>query len=167
MTSRRLRQLSTRCEQAQDRAREVQGQADQAYSGHIRALYDVTARAEEAEGDAAVIREEAVQLKADLDDAAAELDAARAELAARSDRIAVLGKELEAARLAGRSLALLLHFGEPHSIHRTVETAKDYLATRGVPRDGWVPGDGRSDREVVWRLRVFTAEEGRDDFMAP
>ncbi|WP_413115178.1 hypothetical protein ACK1X7_15140 [Streptomyces sp. CY1] len=167
VTSRRLRKLSTQCEQAQAHAREVQERADQAYSGYIRQLSEVTARAEEAESDAAIIREEAVRLEAAVNEAAAQLDQARAELADRADQIAVLGKELQAARLEGRSLVLLLHFGEPHSIHHTLEAAKDYAATRGVPRDGWGPTDDRPVCELSWRLLVFTAEEGRNDFMAP
>lgn len=169
VTSRRLRALNAQCEQAQARAREVQGRADRAHSGYIRTLYDLTARAEEAESDAAINRDDAFELKAAVDDAMAELDAARAELAARADRIAVLSKELEAARLEGRSLWLLLHFDKPHSIHRTSEAAKDYAATLGVSRDGWVP-NGECDcpvGEVPWRLLTFTTEEGRDAFMAP
>ncbi|MFI1334343.1 hypothetical protein ACH4U7_30395 [Streptomyces sp. NPDC020845] len=169
VTSARLRQLCAENLQAQERAREVQGKADQAYSGYIRKLHEVTARAEEAESDAAIIREEAVQLTAAVDDVAAELDAARAELAARADRIAALGKELDAARLEGRSVWLLLHFGEPHSIHRTSEAAKDYTATLGAPRDGWVTDCEccRPAGEVAWRLMTFTTKEGRDAFMAP
>ncbi|AQW51778.1 hypothetical protein ACIQPP_13910 [Streptomyces violaceusniger] len=81
VTSRRLRALSVQCEQAQARAREVQEKADRAYSGYIRKLYDLTARAEEAESDAAIIREEAEQLTAALDAAMAELEAARQQLA--------------------------------------------------------------------------------------
>ncbi|WP_432014967.1 hypothetical protein [Streptomyces cucumeris] len=160
VTSRRLRALSAQCEQAQARARDVQERADQAYSGYIRSLYGVTARAEEAEGDAAILREQVAELSAAGDDAAA-------ELTAYAERVTVLAKELEAARLEGRSVWLLLHFGEPHSIYSTAKAAMDYTATLGARREGWVSGDDRPAHEVSWRLLALTKEEGRDAFVAP
>ncbi|MEG8277105.1 hypothetical protein [Streptomyces sp. AHA2] len=87
-------------------------------------------------------------------------------------RIVIVGRlrrllaELKAARQGGRSLVVLLHYGEPYNIHRGREAAVDYAAALGADRDGWEPMTDRPAREVAWRMLDFTAKEGSDDYLA-
>ncbi|MGW0945193.1 hypothetical protein ACWD4O_21945 [Streptomyces sp. NPDC002623] len=152
VTARRLRRLEAEAEQARTRAREVQGQADDAWGRHIREVRDLSARAESAESDAAIVREEVFRLEAALKCAAA-------GTAERGERIRLLVRALEAARRQGRSLVLLLHWGAPHSIHRSLQDVYDYVAGQGFPVHAWGPGDERPAAEVSWRALPFTQDD--------
>lgn len=159
VTAARLRKLSAAVEHAQASARQVQEQADCALWGHVHAELELAERAESAERAAAVIREEVAALEAALKEA-------QADLAAREERIDLLFRELEAARQEGRSLVLLLHYGEPHSIHRSQQAVQDYAATLGVSRTSWVSRTDRPASEVVWRMIYFAARRGSNDYLA-
>lgn len=143
VTRRRLRELTDHAHQARIRAREVQGQADEAYAAHLRALAVLTERAEAAESDAAILREEVWELRAAL---------------------ACARAELEASRLERQELVLLLHFGEPYSIHLTREDAYAYAATHGVPVDGWVARTEQPADRVPWVCIAFTHEPATVSF---
>ncbi|WP_128381099.1 hypothetical protein [Streptomyces cavernae] len=157
VTSGRLARLHEDAEQARTRAREVQGQADAAWGRHVRETWELTARAETAESDAGILRDHVFELEAALKDA-------RAAFAERREEIRRLREELEAARLNGRWLVLLLHYGEPHSIHRSQQDAYAYAATQGAPVHGWVAGDERPAAEVCWQLIPFTQDEAVTGF---
>ncbi|MFD5582227.1 hypothetical protein ACFWII_00255 [Streptomyces sp. NPDC127063] len=141
VTAGRVRRLEQDAEQARTRAREIQGQADAAWRRHVREVWELTARAESAESDAGILRKQTYRLEA------------------ASERVRLLEGELEAAKRSGRSLVLLLHWGEPHSIHRSREDAFAYAATQGAPVHGWTPSDERVHAEATWQTIAFTADE--------
>jgi hypothetical protein len=145
--------LRQEAERARTRATEVQERADAAYAGHLREINALKEQAESAENDAAVIREEAVALEKAL-------AAVRSELAERGERLAALERELSTARRAGPFVYLLLHHGEPHSIHLTEDDAHAYAAAQGAPRTGWVRGSCRPPGAApTWRCVPFTADD--------
>lgn len=152
VTAGRLRRLAQDTEQARTRAREVQGQADAAWGRHVREVWELTARAETAESDAAILRDHVAEFETALERAAVDASALR-------ERVRLLDAELAQARLVGRSLVLLLHWGEPHSIHASREDAYDYAATQGAPVHGWTTTDERPHTAVAWRAISFTRDE--------
>ncbi|MFF9524878.1 hypothetical protein ACF1DV_23290 [Streptomyces achromogenes] len=173
MTAGRLRRLEQASDRARARAREVQGQADAAWVRHLREVLELTDRAEMAESDAAILRELVAEFEAALrktkaaagtlrelsDRQEAALERADADASVLRERVRLLAAELEDARRAGRSLVLLLHWGEPHSIHAGREDAYAYAATRGVPVNTWGPSSDRPASEVNWRLVPFIGDE--------
>ncbi|PIM70479.1 hypothetical protein CTU88_18025 [Streptomyces sp. JV178] len=150
VTADRLLRLTEESEQTRARARDVQGEAGAVWAGHVRELWELTSRAESAETDAAILREEILRLEAALTAATADLT--------------LLGEECEAARREGRSLVLLLHYGEPHSIHADHDAACAYVATLGIPVHAWVPSDERPAAQVLWRTVPFTRDEAVNGF---
>ncbi|WP_338682182.1 hypothetical protein QD712_06970 [Streptomyces acidiscabies] len=132
VTAARMRRLREDADQARARAREVRGQADTAWSEHVRQVRELTARAESAESDAAILRDL-------VDEFAAALKQARADLA-------------EAVPPAGPSVVVLLHRGEVHSVHASVHDAEAHAAAHGADPSGWVPASARPAREVTWRI---------------
>ncbi|MEU7051277.1 hypothetical protein [Streptomyces eurythermus] len=152
VTAGRLRRLEQTAGQARTRAREVQGQADAAWVRHLRVVRELTDRAESGESDAAILRELVAEFEAALRKAESAAEVLR-------ERVRLLEAELEDARRVGRSLVLLLHWGEPHSIHRSAQDAYAYAATRGVPVNTWGPSSDRPASEVKWRLVPFTQDE--------
>ncbi|MEV5248431.1 hypothetical protein [Streptomyces werraensis] len=138
VTAGRLRRLEEEAEQARTRMRAVQAQAAAAWCRHVREVWDLTVRAETAESDAAILRGHVEEYQ---------------------ERVRLLAAELAAAEEAGLSLVLLLHWGEPHSIHASRECAFAYAATQDAPIDGWVPSDGRVHAEVAWQVLAFTRDE--------
>lgn len=173
VTAGRLRRLEQTAGQARTRAREVQGQADAAWVRHLRVVRELTDRAESGESDAAILRELVAEFEAALrkaesaaevlrelsDRQEAALERADIDASVLRERGRLLEVELEDARRAGRSLVLLLHWGEPHSIHAGREDAYAYAATRGVPVNTWGPSSNRPASEVNWRLVPFTQDE--------
>ncbi|MEV5353850.1 hypothetical protein [Streptomyces sp. NPDC052693] len=157
VTAGRLRRLEREAEQAGTRAREVQAQADTAWGRHVRELFAVTDRAERAEAATA-------EVGAILARAVDELSAAQQELLLRDIEIRRLREELVGARREGSWLVLLLHRGEPHSIHRNQGDAHAYVATLGIPVQAWEPSDERPASEVLWRLVPFTRDEAVNGF---
>ncbi|MGW3493369.1 hypothetical protein [Streptomyces sp. NPDC001020] len=143
VTAARLRRRREAIEQAHTRAREVQEQADAALSRHLKQVWELTARAERAERSASM----------------ADWGKELAEAAAK-----VLREELEAAQQAGRTLFLLLHYGEPHSIHGSREDAYAYADTQGTPVHRWVTGVHRPAAELPWVLIPFTQDEAVKGF---
>lgn len=157
VTAGHLRRLEREAEQARARAREVQAQAVTAWGRHVRELFAVTDRAERAEAATAEVGEFLAR-------AVDELSAAQQELLLKGIEIRRLREELEGARWEGPWLVLLLHRGEPHSIHRSQGDAHAYVATLGVPVQAWEPSDERPASEVLWRLVPFTRDEAVNGF---
>ncbi|MFG2131503.1 hypothetical protein ACGFNV_27300 [Streptomyces sp. NPDC048751] len=157
VTAGRLRRLTEAADQARARTREVQGQADAAWVRHVREVWELISRAESEQTDATLLREDCFRLLDALNDL-------EIVLGEREERIRLLGEELEAAQLEGRSLVLLLHWGEPHSIHRSHEDAYTYAAAKGVPVHAWQAGDERPASQVLWRLVTFTRDEAVKGF---
>ncbi|MEU7051490.1 hypothetical protein [Streptomyces eurythermus] len=159
VTAGRLRRLERTSDRARARAREVQGQADAAWVRHLRLVRELTDRAEMAESDAAILRDHVVEFEAALRKAKVALERADIDASVLRERVRLLEAKLEDARRAGRSLVLLLHWGEPHSIHAGREDAYAYAATRGVPVNTWGPSSDRPAAEVNWRLVPFIGDE--------
>lgn len=172
VTAGRLRRMSEEVEQSRTRARAVQGQADTALARHLQQVWELTARAEKAEAAASAagwdkdVAEAAVKvLREEADRPIAALEGAEDERDRRGELIERLSKEMEAAKRAGRSLVLLLHYGEPRSIHRSAEAARERVAALD-PAAVWGPRTDRPACEVAWRMLDFTAEEGGSDYLA-
>jgi hypothetical protein len=149
LTTSRLRQLEQDAEQARDRAREVQGQADAAWASHVRELYAVTDRAERAEqatSEVGVILAQAVK----------ELSVAQQELLLKDIEIRRLRQKLADEPAPGRTVSVLLRHGEPHTVYRCREDAYADTATHGVPTGtAWLPADEHPAGVHGWRLEAF------------
>ncbi|MCC5476878.1 hypothetical protein [Streptomyces barringtoniae] len=157
VTAGRLRRLSEDADQARTRAREVQGQADAAWSQHVRELFAVTDRAERAE---AATSEVGVILARALE----ELSAAQQELLLKDIAIRRLRRELQAGSVEGQTL-MLLHHGEPHTIYASREDAHADTATHGVSADQvWQPCDERPAAAFTWRCEAFIYNAASNGF---
>jgi hypothetical protein len=158
VTAGRLRRLSEDAEQARTRAREVQGQADTAWSEHIRELFAVTDRAERAEAATS-------EVGAILARAMEELSAAQQELLLKDIEIRRLRRELEGGPVEGQTLTLLLHHGEPHTIYASREDAHADTATHGMPAGHvWQPCDERPAAAFTWRCEAFIYNAASNGF---
>ncbi|MEU8033352.1 hypothetical protein AB0C13_32815 [Streptomyces sp. NPDC049099] len=158
VTAGRLRRLSEDAENARTRARNVQGQADAAWSQHIRELYAVTDRAERAE---AVTSE----VGGILAHAMEELSAAQQELLLKDIEIRRLRRELEGGPVEGQALTLLLHHGEPHTIYASREDAQADTATHGAPADQvWQRCDERPAATFTWPCEAFIYNAASNGF---
>jgi hypothetical protein len=158
LTTGRLRRLEHEAEQARTRAREVQAQADTSWGRHVRELFAVTDRAERAETATAEVGEI-------LTRAVDELSAAQQELLLKDIEIRRLRAELEGESLDGRTLTVLLHYGEPHAIYASREDAYADTATHGVPPDAaWVPAGERPAPASKWRCEAFIYDAASNGF---
>lgn len=85
-----------------------------------------------------------------------ELSAAQQELLRKDIEIRRLREELEGTSLKGRTLTVLMHYGEPHTIYPSLKDAFADTATHGVSSDaGWAPAGERPAAEVRWRCEPF------------
>ncbi|RSS06259.1 hypothetical protein EF913_03785 [Streptomyces sp. WAC04189] len=149
VTAGRLARLEQEADQARNRAREVRAQADAAYGSHVRELYVLTDRADRAE---ATTSEVAVLLSG----AVAELSAAHQELLCKDIEIRRLRELLESGVLVGRSMTVLMHYGEPHTVYASREDAYADTATHGVPAGtAWVPAGERPASASKWCIAAF------------
>ncbi|MDK1474932.1 hypothetical protein QNO07_16130 [Streptomyces sp. 549] len=126
ITDARLRELIQDTGQAHASAQEAQGHAAEVWRCHIQRVRHLTQRAESAEGDAAILREDVSFLRAALKEATAAVDGLEAEVSA-------------ARRAAAEPVALLLRSGVPHSVHGSVHAAKEHAALHGASPSGWAP----------------------------
>ncbi|MEV0600998.1 hypothetical protein AB0I82_17105 [Streptomyces sp. NPDC050315] len=159
VTRTHLAQLAAELDTARARTREVQEQADAADGAHIRETFALTARAEVAEKKAETTRQEVRSLQITLEDTAAELAEARTELTGMAKRLEELSQTPTDA-----FMALLLFYGQPHSIHPDQQAAYAYAATLGAPLSGWGPADERPATEVRWRCVPFIYDADGDHF---
>ncbi|WDT55773.1 hypothetical protein [Streptomyces sp. G7(2002)] len=160
MTASRLRRLREEADTARARAREVQGQADAAYACHFREAFALTARAEQAEKEAATGVQDLQHLQIALEDTAGELTQARAKLKMMAQRL----EELSGPPPEDASVMLLLRYGQPHSLHPDKQAAYDYAATLGAPPSSWGPRGERPVAEVPWVCVPFIYDSARDHF---
>ncbi|MEU1939119.1 hypothetical protein ACH49O_17245 [Streptomyces coeruleorubidus] len=157
LTTGRLRRLERDAEQVRARAREVQAQADTAWGRHVRELFAVTDRAERAEAAASELGEILAR-------AVEELSAAQQELLLKDIEIRRLRTELEGESLEGRTLTVLLHYGEPHTVYASREDAYADTATHGADPQGWVPAAERPPSAAMWRCEAFIYEAASNGF---
>lgn len=124
----------------------------------MRELYAVTDRAERAEVDAAEVGEFfSVVLE--------ELFATQQELLLQDIEIRRLREELEGESLEGRTLTVLLHYGEPHTVYACREDAYADTATHGVPAGTpWVPSGERPASASEWRCEAFIYDAASNGF---
>ncbi|MFF4278740.1 hypothetical protein ACFY0Z_08085 [Streptomyces kronopolitis] len=159
VTRTRLTALQQEADQARARSREVQASADAAYARHVRTAWNLTAEAEAAERAAETERADAVMVRELLECTEALLASARATVAEQTAQIEALSKTP-----ADASMVLLLHYGQPHSIHPDKAAAYAYAATLGAPSNGWVPVGERLAAELRWMCTPFIYDAGRDHF---
>ncbi|MFG2529258.1 hypothetical protein [Streptomyces sp. NPDC048516] len=160
VTRAQLAGLQQDIDQARARTREVQETADRAFAGHTRSAQRLTAQLKTARREAEVARADALDLQAALDNIKAQLAEAHdraAEQAARTEA-------LSAPAPADASMALLLYYGKPHSIHPDRSAAYAYAATLGAPLSGWVPVGERPAAELRWVCMSFIYDAARDHF---
>ncbi|WP_069884709.1 hypothetical protein [Streptomyces luteocolor] len=158
VTLARLERLDADAGAAREHARQTSGAANEAFGRHMRELYAVTGRAERAEATAA-------EVGALLAGAVQELSVAQQELLLKDIEIQRLREELEGESVAGRTLSVLLHYGEPHTIYASREEAHADTATHGVPADhDWQRCDERPAAEFKWRCEAFIYNAASNGF---
>ncbi|MBX9361318.1 hypothetical protein [Streptomyces sp. WAC04114] len=158
VTAARLERLEADASAARGWARQVSGAANEAFGRHVRELFAVTNRAERAEtttSEVGVILARALE----------ELSAAQQELLLRDIEMRRLRAELEGESLEGRTLTVLLHHGEPHTIYASREDAHADTATHGMPTDHvWKRCDERPAAEFKWRCEAFIYNPASNGF---
>jgi hypothetical protein len=157
VTRARLAQLEADARAASEQAREVSGAVNETFGRHVRELYAATDRAERAEATTT----EVGQL---LARALEELSAAQQELLLKGIEIRRLRAELEGESMEGRTLTVLLHYGEPHTVYASREDALADTATHGACPDGWVPSGERPAAECQWRCEAFIYSAASNGF---
>jgi hypothetical protein len=159
VTASRLERLQASASTAREHARQTSGAANEAFCRHVRELYAVTDRAERAEATA-------TEVGTILTLVVEELSVAQQELLLKDIEIRRLREELEAARsMEGRTLTVLLHYGEPHTIYASRQDAYADTATHGVPADrAWVPLDERPPSACEWSCAAFTYDAASNGF---
>jgi hypothetical protein len=157
VTAARLCQLGQDAEQARSRAREVQAQADAALGRLVQELHVAADRAERAEAATC-------EVGAILSRALEELSAAQQELLLKDIEIRRLRAELEGESLEGRSLTVLLHYGEPHTVYASREDAYADTATHGADPARWVPAGERPPSAAMWRCEAFIYDAASNGF---
>lgn len=158
VTAARLERLETDASTAREYARQASGAANEAFGLHARELYSATDRAERAEAAASEVGELLLH-------AVAELSAAQQELLLKDIEIQRLRKELEGESMEGRTLTVLLHYGEPHTIYASREEAHADTATHGVPAGHvWQRCGERPAAESKWRCEAFIYNAASNGF---
>ncbi|MEU0390004.1 hypothetical protein [Streptomyces chartreusis] len=149
VTQARVERLEREARAACEHARQTSGAANEAFGRHVRELYAATDRAERAEASASEVGKI-------LAGAMEELCAAQQELLLKDVEIRRLRAELEGESLEGRTLTVLLHYGEPHTVYASREDAYADTATHGAAPDAvWVPSGERPAAECKWRCEAF------------
>jgi hypothetical protein len=157
VTRARIAELEHDARSGAEHARQTSGAANEAYGRHVRELYAATDRVERAEATT-------TEVGALLAHAVQELSAAQQELLLKDIEIRRLRQELEGESLEGRTLTVLLHYGEPHTVYASREDAYADTRTHGVTPGAWVPGDERSVGEVAWRCEAFIYDAASNGF---
>jgi hypothetical protein len=158
VTRARIARLENEARAAVEQARQISGAANEAFGRHVRELSAATDRAERAEATT-------TEVGALLARAMEELSAAQQELLLRDIEIRKLRQEREGASLEGRTLTVLLHYGEPHTIYATREEAHADTATHGMAADHvWKPCDERPASAFKWRCETFIYNAASNGF---
>ncbi|MFF7161582.1 hypothetical protein ACFZBP_09350 [Streptomyces sp. NPDC008086] len=158
VTAARLERLDADAGAAREHARQTSGAANEAFGRHVRELYAGTDRAERAEAAAAEVGKF-------LAHAVEELSVAQQQLLLKDIEIQRLRKELEGESMEGRTLTVLLHYGEPHTVYASREDAYADTATHGVPAGTpWVPARERPPSASEWRCEAFIYDAASNGF---
>ncbi|MEU1256632.1 hypothetical protein ABZ445_25425 [Streptomyces chartreusis] len=158
VTRARITQLEHDARTAHEQAQEISGAASEAFGERVRELYAATDRAERTE---AATSEVGVILSL----AMKELSAAQQELLLKDIEIRRLREELAGASMEGRSLTVLLHYGEPHAVYASREDAHADTATHGMPADHvWKPCGEHPAAEFKWRCETFIYNAASNGF---
>ncbi|GAA2940688.1 hypothetical protein ACYCCF_17770 [Streptomyces argenteolus] len=136
VTKARLARMVAEAKQARDRAFEVQEKADAVFSTYFRTVAELTARTVQAE--------EARSAYADV--------------------VTALRAELDAAQAPGE-VVLLVRYGQPHSIHRSVHAAKVCAATHGADPASWRPSSRPPTASDDWATIAFIFDAATDAFL--
>ncbi|MFD8543462.1 hypothetical protein [Streptomyces sp. NPDC059649] len=161
ITRTRLAAIRQDAAQAREHKRKVQASADAAYARRVRAVHDLTAEAEAADGKAAEADARAHELRRALDQANLDLAAIRASVIEQAARIEALSGDLDAMAEA----VVLLHYGKLHSVHPDRPAAERHAASFGVGPGGWTPVADRPVEESAWvisPLRKWAVADGGD-----
>jgi hypothetical protein len=158
-TASRIERLESGASAAREHARQTSGAVNEAFGEYVRELYAVTDRAERAEATA-------TEVGTILTLAVAELSVAQQEFLLKDIEIRRLREELEAARsMEGRTLTVLLHYGEPHTIYASREDLYADTATHGVPAGrAWVPLGERPPSACEWSCAAFIHDASSNGF---
>ncbi|CAM5666544.1 hypothetical protein SVIOM342S_06192 [Streptomyces violaceorubidus] len=149
VTAGRMARLEKEAERARDRGRDMQAQANATWGRHVRELYALTGRLERAEAATS-------EVGALLARAVEELSAAQQELLLKDIAVRRLRQEREGGTFVGRSLTVLMHYGEPHTVYACREDAYADTATHGVPAGtAWVPAGERPASASMWCIAAF------------
>ncbi|MEW2212365.1 hypothetical protein AB0895_07945 [Streptomyces globisporus] len=136
VTKARLARLVAEAKQARRHAVEVQEKADAVSCTYFRTVAELTARAVQAEE-------------------------ARA---AHADVVTALRAELDAAQAPGE-VVLLVRYGQPHSIHRSVHAAKACAAAHGADPASWRPSSRPPTASDDWATIAFIFDAATDAFL--
>lgn len=115
----------------------------------VARLRALAGRAESAEREAATVWEHAAAVEAALADAVSEVG-----------RLGGLLADARRAAEGPRSLVVLLHWGDVHSVHAHVHDAEEHAARHGADPAGWTPGTTLPAHRVAWRAVTVTAAGG-------
>ncbi|MFC7921785.1 hypothetical protein [Streptomyces cinereoruber] len=148
ITTSRLHQLAEAAEQARTDVEAADARAARLVQEHTEQVRALSGLVESAESDAAILRDGLVRSETDLKQATAETGALRVELE-------------EARRLAAVPVALLLFEGAPHSVHGSVQAAKDHAATLGAHPSGWTHEAAPGATLTGWAVMPFHRNGGR------
>ncbi|WP_367835819.1 hypothetical protein [Streptomyces rochei] len=158
VTVSRIARLEQDADHARERARDVQAQADAAWGRHVRELYAVTDRAERSEAATS-------EVGAILALAMEELSAAQQELLLKDIELRRLREELQRGPVEGDTLAVLMHYGAPHTVYASREDAYADTATHGVPvGTPWVPAGERPSSASMWCIAAFIYDASCNGF---
>ncbi|GGU31632.1 hypothetical protein [Streptomyces lavendofoliae] len=155
VTRAHIARLENEARAAVEQARQTSGVANEAFGRHVRELYAVTERAEATAAEVSALLARAME----------ELSAAQQELLLRDIEIRRLRAEREGESLEGRTLTVLLHYGEPHTIYATREEAHADTATHSMPANHvWKPCGERPAAEFKWRGEAFIYNPASNGF---
>lgn len=143
ITRTRLTRLQADARAADEHARQT--------SAELHAATDRAERAEATTDEVGVILARAME----------ELSAAQQELLLKDIEIRRLR---QAGSMEGRTLTVLLHHGEPHTIYACRADAHADTATHGVPADGWRPAGEHPPAASEWRCEPFIYHPAANGF---
>jgi hypothetical protein len=158
VTTARITRLEQEAHTAKEHARQASVSASEESSRHARELHAASDRAEQAEAATA-------EVGAILGRAMEELSTAQQELLLKDIEIRRLRQELKGDSLEGRTLTVLLHHGEPHTIYASLRDAHADTATHGgAPNTVWAPCGERPATEFTWRCEAFIYDAASNGF---
>ncbi|MFE9256077.1 hypothetical protein [Streptomyces sp. NPDC006879] len=157
VTKKRLALMEADRQAAFERARQATDAKKEASGRHIKELFAVTDRAERAEKTA----DEVGKLLARALD---ELSAAQEDLLLKDIELRRLREDLTKALVPARQVFVLVHYGTPVMVYRSVQDAYADTATHGVSDDrGWGPAR-RFWADAEWLLSTFTYDAAARGF---